>query len=262
MCVFRPHASTEEKGARVVCHKPERMQGSSVKQMDPITKVAVEVEIQTALNPYRTRADEDAILAEKATTAAVAGLKSTVDTLVETVASKAEAVSVLNVSQESQNRFNAAMKSLNDAVSALTLVIATKADSSSVYTKNDLDAQLSNAITNTSSSSQGAVNQLAATLTTIAESMTQNLNNVHDGLVAQISGKISTDAWPALVSQAEAAAARSANDAISRAPFVSMDGRLVLSSVPEFADAAAARAAGFPILGVYRTGDTLKILTT
>ena len=146
--------------------------------MDAVTSAAVDAKIQQALTPYRTRADEDVLNATKATTATTSGLQTQLTTLSDTV--------------------------------------ATKADAAAVYTKETSDQRLASAVSAASSTADDAVQAVAQTLTNAVSTLNQNLANAQNTLNSQINAKVSTDAWPGLVLQAQAAAANSANAAIAQ----------------------------------------------
>jgi len=91
--------------------------------MDPITSVAVDLKVQQALTAYRTREDEDDLLADKASNSRVASLEARVDT--------------------------------TDAV------VATKAAAADVYTRELTDQRISTAVTAANSAADGAAQALA-----------------------------------------------------------------------------------------------------
>ena len=146
--------------------------------MDSVTSTQVDVKIQAALTPYRTRDDDDVLLATKATTATTAGLQTQITTLGDTV--------------------------------------ATKADAAAVYTKETSDQRLASAVSAASATADSAVQAVAQTLTNAVSTLNQNLANAQSTLNSQINAKVSTDAWPGLVIQAQAAAANSASAAVAQ----------------------------------------------
>ena len=200
--------------------------------MDPLLKVAVDTEILSALTPYRTRAQEDMLLADKASSASVAGVAASVVALTDFMTTKADILSVYNrgtvdtkisnavssASMQSQLAVAAVSTQLQGSLTGFTQTLTTKADASSVYTKDVMDTRITTALSNSSTNVSNTVQDLATNLSTSVLTLNQNISNVQNSLTTQISGKVSTDAWPSLVAQAQAAAALAANAAISAAP--------------------------------------------
>ena len=203
-----------------------------VKKMDAVTRVALDAAVQGALTPYRTRIDEDLLLADKASSASVAGVVASVASLAQAVAGKADVMlvynrdtvdsrvsdAVANVRSQTQRDIDALSKNLDDAVTALNRAIATKADLVSVYTRETTDTRVAAAISSTSSSSVNGLQDLASNLSNAVATLNQNISNVQNGLNSQLAGKVSSEAWPGLVAQAQAAAATAAQNAIASSP--------------------------------------------
>jgi hypothetical protein len=146
--------------------------------MDPVTDVAVSLKLQAALVPYRTRTEEDALLDLKASKSQVATLETS-------------------------------LQSTNAAV-------ALKANAADVYTRDTVDQRIATSVNTSSSTSSDAINALAQNITSAVSTLNQNLANAQTQLTTQISGKVSTDAWPGMVIAAKTEAANAANAAVQQ----------------------------------------------
>lgn len=157
--------------------KAEQRHRSTI-AMDPVTDVAVSLKLQAALVPYRTRTEEDALLDLKASKSQVATLETS-------------------------------LQSTNAAV-------ALKANAADVYTRDTVDQRIAISVDASSSTSSDAINALAQNITSAVSTLNQNLANAQTQLTTQISGKVSTDAWPGMVIAAKTEAANAANAAVQQ----------------------------------------------
>jgi hypothetical protein len=163
--------------------------------MDPIVDVAVDLKLQQALTSYRTRTDEDALLADKASNSRVASLEARVTT--------------------------------TDAL------VATKAAAADVYTRDLTHQLITTAISEANTTANDAAEALAQNLSTAVSTLNQNLANAQSTLTSQINSKVSTDAWPGLVLAAKAEVTSAASAAATAAASAVVESKAPLAS-PSF----------------------------